>query len=85
MTQKNEALKAFEDVENLPTPAFYFPLKANEEILVNIENGKNLLIRFRYMGEANDDVMREVFFQINGQTRNLLIKDMSVKVQKTVT
>ena len=74
--------KHFGEVENLPTLAFYFPLKANEEILVNIENGKNLLIRFRYMGEANEDGMREVFFQINGQTRNLLIKDMSVKVQK---
>jgi pyruvate carboxylase len=57
-------------------------MKPNEEILVNLESGKNLLIRFRYMGEPNQDGMREVFFQINGQTRNILVKDNSIKVIK---
>ena len=74
--------KHFGDVEYLPTPAFYYPLKPNEEIIASIESGKNLLIRFRYMGEANEHGYREVFFQINGQTRNLLIKDNSIKVSK---
>ncbi len=74
--------KHFGSVECLPTPAFYFPLKPNEEIMVNLESGKNLLIRLRYMGEPNDEGMREVFFQINGQTRNVLIKDNSAKIQK---
>lgn len=74
--------KHFGYVECLPTPSFYFPMKPNEEIMVNLESGKNLLIRFRYMGEANEDGMREVFFQINGQTRNILIKDNTIKVQK---
>lgn len=74
--------KHFGEVESLPTSAFYYPLKENEEIIVNIESGKNLLIRFRYMGKANEDGMREVFFQINGQTRNLLVKDNSIQVEK---
>jgi pyruvate carboxylase len=34
------------------------------------------------MSEPNEDGMREVFFQFNGQTRNLLVKDNSVKVIK---
>lgn len=74
--------KHFGYVECLPTPSFYFPMKPNEEIMVNLESGKNLLIRFRYMGEPNEEGMREVFFQINGQTRNILIKDNTIKVQK---
>ncbi len=74
--------KYFGKVESLPTPAFYYPLKSNEEIIVNLESGKNLLIRFRYMGEPNEDGFREVYFQINGQTRNVLIKDNKIKIDK---
>jgi pyruvate carboxylase len=74
--------KHFGFVEKLPTPSFYYPMKPNEEILVNIEDGKNLLIRFRHMGEANEDGMREIFFQINGQTRNIFVKDNSIQSSK---
>lgn len=74
--------KYFGDVEHLPTPSFYYPMKPNEEIMVSLRPGKNLLIRFKYMSEPNEDGMREVFFQFNGQTRNLLIKDNNIKVSK---
>jgi pyruvate carboxylase len=74
--------KHFGFVEKLPTPSFYYPMKPNEEILVNIEEGKNLLIRFRHMGEANEEGIREIFFQINGQTRNIFVKDNSIKSNK---
>lgn len=74
--------KHFGFVEKLPTPSFYYPMKPNEEILVNLEEGKNLLIRFRYMGEPNDEGFREIFFQINGQTRNIVVKDNSIKSTK---
>jgi pyruvate carboxylase len=59
-------------------------MKPDEEIMVEIESGKNLLIRFRYMGEPNEEGYREVFFQINGQTRNILVKDENVKVAKVL-
>jgi pyruvate carboxylase len=74
--------KHFGFVEKLPTPYFYYPMKPNEEILVNIEEGKNLLISFKNMGEPDDDGFREVFFQINGQTRNIIVKDHSIKSAK---
>lgn len=76
--------KHFGIVEKLPTPSFYYPMQPNEEIMVEIESGKNLLIRFRYMGEPNEDGYREVFFQINGQTRNILVKDNSIEVAKVL-
>ncbi|ESU30023.1 pyruvate carboxylase [Flavobacterium limnosediminis JC2902] len=71
--------KYFGNIEKLPTPYFYYPLKTNEELIVNLDSGKNMLIDFRYMSEPNEDGFREVYFQINGQTRNIVIKDNSVK------
>jgi len=32
--------KHFGDVEHLPTLAFYYPLKSNEEIMVSLRPGK---------------------------------------------
>lgn len=74
--------KYFGKVEKLPTPTFYYPLKPNEEVLVNIDLGKNLLIKFRYMGEPNEQGFREVYFQINGQTRSVVVKDNAIKTTK---
>lgn len=74
--------KYFGDVKCLPTKSFYYPLIPNEEILVPLENGKNLLIRLRYVSEPNEDGIRDVYFQINGQTRNISIKDNTIKIDK---
>jgi len=57
-------------------------MKGNEEIIVGIEAGKNLLIRFMYMSEPNEDGFRDVFFKINGQTRSVSARDRTIKVQK---
>jgi pyruvate carboxylase len=70
----------FGNVDHLPTPSFYYPMKPNEEIIVELESGKNLIIRFKHIGEPDKEGYREVFFQINGQTRNIRIKDESIKV-----
>lgn len=75
--------KVFGSVWQLPTPAFYYPMKPNEEIIVGIEPGKNVLIRFMYVGEPNEDGMRNVFFRINGQTRSVSIRDRKINVKKT--
>jgi len=74
--------KYFGRVEKLPTPSFYYPMKANEEIIVNLDSGKNIIVKFRYMGEPNEEGFRDAFFQINGQTRNIVVKDLSVKSTK---
>jgi len=74
--------KSFGDISMLPTPSFYYPMKPNEEIIVTLEPGKNLLIRFMYMSEPNEDGMRDVFFKINGQTRSVQVRDRTIKVQK---
>lgn len=63
------------DVSTLPTLNFFYGMKTNEEILVNIGKGKTIMIRLLYVGEADENGNRTVFFRLNGQTRAIEIKD----------
>jgi pyruvate carboxylase len=73
----------FGDVTALPTPAFFFGMKNNEEILVDIGTGKTLIIRLLYVSDHTDDSgNRTVFFRLNGQTRSIDIKDKNASVKR---
>lgn len=62
----------------IPTPAFLHGLEPDEELAVEIEPGKTLIIRFLTVGEAGTDGMRTVFFELNGQPREVRVPDRSV-------
>lgn len=68
-------------VRNVPTKAFFFGLKPNEEILIEIENGKKILVRFLNMSNPDEKGNRTVFFKLNGQTRSVEIRDHSAKAE----
>jgi pyruvate carboxylase len=71
------------DVSMIPTPAFFYGMKPNEEILVNIGDGKTLLIRLLYVGSYIDDEgRRSVYFRLNGQTRQIEVRDKKAFVKK---
>jgi pyruvate carboxylase len=72
--------KAYADVSVLPTPAFLFGLRPDEEITVDIEPGKTLIIRLLTIGEAHPDGSRTLFFELNGQPREVRVRDKSLKV-----
>ncbi|MEM6764615.1 MAG: biotin/lipoyl-containing protein, partial [Bacteroidota bacterium] len=74
----HEHVEKYGEVSKIPTSAFFYPLKTNEEIIVKIEEGKNLLIRYMYTSEPDDSGERDVFFAINGQTRVIKVKDQKV-------
>ncbi|MEM7375172.1 MAG: pyruvate carboxylase [Bacteroidota bacterium] len=82
--QYYDHLQQFDEVMNLPTEAFFYPMKRGEEILVRIAPGKKLLIEYMYRLDADDEGMSAVFFRLNGQTRSIKIKDEAVKVEKVV-
>jgi pyruvate carboxylase len=69
-------------VHNLPTPAFFFGLKPNEEIMVEIDRGKTVLIKYLNMTEPDEAGNRLVFFQLNGQTRSVPVFDQRVKTDR---
>ena len=73
--------KEFSDVSVLPTSAFFYGLRRGEEIAVNIEEGKTLIIRLINVSEADKDGRRTVTFELNGMTREAFIQDKKVAPQ----
>lgn len=69
----------FADVSILPTPNFFFGLEPGEEISIDIEPGKTLIIRFVSVSTPHADATRTVFFELNGQPREITVADVSVE------
>jgi pyruvate carboxylase len=63
------------DTSVLPTRAFFYGLEAGEEITVDLEKGKHLIIRYVASSDAHDDGTRTVFFELNGQPRSVKVPD----------
>ncbi|HLH02580.1 MAG TPA: pyruvate carboxylase [Bryobacteraceae bacterium] len=76
-----DARNRFGDLDVLPTPAFLYGLGEREEVTVELEPGKTLIIRLLTVGEARADGMRTVFFELNGQPRQVEIRDNSIKAE----
>ena len=66
------------DVSVLPTQAFFYGLKPGEEISVEIEEGKLLIIRLVNIGAADKDGRCAVSYELNGMARQAFILDRSV-------
>jgi pyruvate carboxylase len=70
------------NVSNIPTLSFFYGMKNNEEILVEQGIGKTVMVKLLYVGEADENGVRSVYFKLNGQTRSVEIKDNSAKSTK---
>lgn len=69
----------YDDLSKLPTPPFFYGLQPNEEIIVNIDQGKSILIKYHNMTEPNALGRRLVFFSLNGQMRSIEVKDNGIE------
>ncbi|KIL47583.1 pyruvate carboxylase [Jeotgalibacillus campisalis] len=69
----------FGDVSVIDTPTFYYGMRLGEEIEVEIETGKTLILKLVSVGEAREDGTRVLYFDLNGQQREVVIKDESIK------
>jgi len=65
-------------VAALPTPAFFYGLQPQEEISVEIEEGKVLIIRLINVSEPDAQGRRTVTYELNGMAREVLIADKSL-------
>ena len=64
-------------VSALPTPVFFGGMTAGEEIVVEIDPGKTLIIRLQAVGEPEADGHVKLFFELNGQPRVIRVPDRS--------
>jgi pyruvate carboxylase len=67
------------DTSVVPTPVFYYGLQAGDEVEVEIEAGKTLLIKLFAIGEIERDGRRPLLFELNGQARPVRIPDKSAE------
>jgi pyruvate carboxylase len=74
--------ETYSDVSVLPTPAFFYGLKPGEEVTIEIESGKTLIVKFLTVGDAHPDGTRTLFFELNGQPREVTVRDKSLRVQE---
>ncbi|MGA7240609.1 MAG: pyruvate carboxylase subunit B, partial [Bryobacteraceae bacterium] len=69
------------DVDALPTPQFYYGMERGADITVELEPGKTLAIKFQTVGDPHPDGTRTVFFELNGQPREVSIRDRALEVK----
>jgi pyruvate carboxylase len=77
--QFEEHFQAYSDTSVLPTPCFFYGLQQEEEIAVDIEPGKTLIVKYLATGNPHPDGKRTVFFELNGQPREVTVLDNSLE------
>jgi pyruvate carboxylase len=67
------------NISVLDTPTFLYGMRLGEEIEIEIETGKTLIVKLVSIGHPQADGTRVVYFELNGQPREVFIKDESIK------
>jgi len=76
----DKTCEQYGDLSVLPTPAFFYGLRCEEEIAVEIEEGKTLFIKLLHLGEPDKHGRRTVIFELNGGARHVTIQDTSLVI-----
>ncbi|HEV3342074.1 MAG TPA: pyruvate carboxylase, partial [Pirellulales bacterium] len=71
--------ESYGETSILPTPVFFYGPHPGEEMSVEIEPGKTLIIKFLTIGDPQPDGRRTVFFELNGQPRDVTVEDLSLE------
>lgn len=73
-----KAYDQFADIHVLDTPTFFEGMRVGEKIEVKLEKGKVLIIRLDEIGQADIEGNRVLYFNLNGQRREIVIHDASI-------
>ncbi len=72
------------DVSQIPTPAFFYPIKKEEEVQIQLRKGKTISVKLDAVSKADEDGNRKVTFVLNGSKRTVIVKDHSIKSVKAM-
>jgi pyruvate carboxylase len=70
-----ESQKQYGPVAALPTPIYFYGMAPGDEVNVEIERGKSLVIVLQAIGETEEDGTVRLFFELNGQPRMITISN----------
>ncbi|MCQ6265654.1 pyruvate carboxylase [Fictibacillus sp. WQ 8-8] len=79
LLDRERMFQQFGDISVLDTPTFFYGMRLGEEIEIEIEQGKTLIVKLVSIGEPQMDGTRVVYFELNGQPREVVVKDESIK------
>jgi pyruvate carboxylase len=68
----------YSDTSVLPTTVFFYGMEPGDETSIDIEPGKTLILKFLTVGEPHTDGSRTVFFELNGQPREVVVMDKAL-------
>ncbi|CTQ56830.1 2-oxoglutarate carboxylase small subunit [Roseibium album] len=74
-TDFDKAQQQYGPTSVLPTPVYFYGLQPGDEIFVDLEPGKTLVLRCQAVGETDEKGEKKVFFELNGQPRNVKVPD----------
>ncbi|MCE4956899.1 pyruvate carboxylase [Macrococcoides caseolyticum] len=69
----------FANVSLLDTPTFFYGMRKNERVEINIDEGKTLIVKLISVGHVHEDGHRWVYFDFNGMSRKVYVKDVLVE------
>ncbi len=69
------------DVSKVPTPAFFYGMREGEEVAIDIDPGKTLIVRLQGVSPADEEGIVRVFFELNGQPRTVRVRKAGVASQ----
>ena len=70
------------NIMNVPTKNFFYGMDIGEEIMVELDRGKSILVSLMLKGEPDENGNVSIIFKVNGQSRSVLIRDTSITVVK---
>jgi pyruvate carboxylase len=78
-----KVVREYGPVSTLPTSTFFYGMVPGEQIEVEIETGKTLVISLTAVGETEEDGSVRVFFELNGQPRVISVSNRRTGARKS--
>jgi pyruvate carboxylase len=72
----------YADVSIVPTDVFFYGQEPGQEVAIEIERGKTLIVKFLTVGDPHPDGRRTVFFELNGQPRSINVRDLALEPEE---
>jgi pyruvate carboxylase len=70
--------RTYGPVRELPTSVFFYGMEVGQELFIEIEAGKTLVLRLLAVGETDDEGLVRVFFELNGQPRSARVPNRAM-------
>jgi pyruvate carboxylase len=69
----------FSDTSVIPSRPFFYGLPIGDEIAIEVQPGRSLIVSYLTVSDVHEDGTRTVFFELNGQPRSVRVADHAVE------